>query len=118
MNRIALGEFDRAFVVYRVAGDIEQATQNTLPDGHRDWTTRVVHAHSALQAFGGRHRDRAHAGFAEMLLHFKSQLGRAAVDLEVDLERVINFRHAFLVGEFDVHDRPDNLNDISFIHKS
>jgi len=53
-----------------------------------------------------------------MLLDFESQLRRIAVDLVLDLERVINFRQTLIVGELDIHDRADDLNDVSFIHKS
>ena len=53
-----------------------------------------------------------------MLLHFERELGRAAIDFVLDLERVVDSRQTLFVGEFDVHYGADDLNDISFIHKS
>ncbi len=52
-----------------------------------------------------------------MLLHFEGELGRSAVDLVFELERIIDARQFARVLEFHVHHGTDDLNDISFIHK-
>src|SRR5207248_4953356 len=118
VNRIALGEFHGAAIIDGFAGDIEQTPEHAFANGHADRTAGIVHAHPALQTFGRRHGDRPDPAFAEMLLHLESELGRVAVDFVLDLERVINFRQRFRVRKFYVHYGTDDLNDVSFIHKS
>ena len=52
-----------------------------------------------------------------MLLHFQGELGRIAVHLVLEFEGVINSGHFLFAGKFHVHNRTDDLNDVSFIHK-
>ena len=94
MNRIPFCELNRASIIDRIAGNIENASESPLAYWHGDGATGVVHFHPALQTFGRRHGNRAHPIFAEMLLHFEGELGRVAIDLVLDFERVIDFAAA------------------------
>src|SRR5689334_25279840 len=51
MNRIPFGEFYRTSVVHRIAGDVEDATENALTDRDCDGPAGIVHAHPTLQTF-------------------------------------------------------------------
>ncbi len=117
MNRVALGKRDRTAIVDRVAGHVEDAAERPLAHRNGDRAAGVGHRHAALKAFGGRHRDGADPFFAEMLLHFEGELGRAAVHFILDLERVVDAREFSGVGEVHVDDGTDDLDDITCIHK-
>jgi hypothetical protein len=52
---------------------------------------------------------------AEVLLHLEGELdGPWSGQVVFDGERVVEGRH--LVGELDVHDRADDLDDFAFVH--
>ena len=86
-----------------------------LANGNRDRRAGVRHAHAALDAVGGRHRDRAHLIAADVLLHFGSELHlRAALGELVDRDLVEDLRQ-ILGLELDVEHRPDHLHDLSDI---
>ena len=117
MDRVTLRESNRAAIIDRIAGDIEDPAESPLAHRHGDRAAGVVDGHAALQAFGRGHGDRAHPVFAEVLLHFEGELGRGAVDFVFEFERVVDARQLGRVLEFHVHHGTDDLNDISFIHK-
>ena len=48
MNRIPFCELNRAFVIDRIAGNIENASESSLAYWHGDGATGVVHFHPAL----------------------------------------------------------------------
>src|SRR5882724_12173511 len=52
-----------------------------------------------------------------MLLHFESQLGRVAVHLVLDLERVVDAGQSTRIGKVHVDDGTDHLDNITSIHK-
>jgi len=118
MNRIPFYELNRAFVIDRIAGNIENASESSLAYWHGDGAASVIHFHPPFQAFGRRHGNRAHPVFAQMLLYFERQFGRVAIDFVLDLERVIDFRQLRYVTKFHIDHRTDDLNNISCIHKS
>ena len=53
-----------------------------------------------------------------MLLHFERQLRWVAVHFVLEFESVVDFRQRLFVRKFHVHYGTDDLNDVSFIHKS
>ena len=81
-------------------------------DGDGNRRAGVLDFVAALQAFRERHTDRAHPAFAEVLLHFHGELGGLAVDRVIDGEGVEQFGQ-MSVGEFDIDDGPDDLNDFT-----
>ena len=52
-----------------------------------------------------------------MLLHFESQLGRVAVHLILDLERVVDSGQLPGIGKVHVDDGTDHLDNVTSIHK-
>ena len=90
---------DRHVFVHQVAGDVEDAAEHLLADGHRDRLAGVGEGHAALEAVGGGHGDRAHPAVAEVLLDFEHQLGVHAVEDVLDLQARCRFRAAWLALE-------------------
>ena len=117
MNRITLRESDRAAIIDRIAGDVKDPAESPLAHRDGDRAAGVVDRHAALQALGRGHGDGAHPVFAEMLLHFEGELGRVAVDLVFEFERVIDARELFGFIEIHVDDGTDDLDDVTCIHK-
>ena len=60
MNRIPFCELNRAPVIDRIAGNIENASESSLTYWDGDGATSVIHFHPPFQAFGRRHGNRAH----------------------------------------------------------
>src|SRR5437762_14203442 len=118
MDWVTLREFYRAAVVDRITGHVEQTAEHTFAHRHADGSAGIGHAHAALKPFGRGHRDGAHPIFAEVLLHFEGQLGRIAAHFVLDLERAMDFWEPRFIRELDVHHRTNDLNNISFFHKS
>ena len=60
------------------------------------------------------HGDRAHAVFAQMVLHLGDDPDRPRAVKAVgnDLDGIVDFGQ-FALGEFDVHDRPDDLDHLA-----
>jgi hypothetical protein len=114
MNRIELVGIHRALLVHRVTRDVEDATHDTFADGHGDGLPRVDGLVAALESFAGAHGDGAHPIVAQVLLNLEREPGGLAQDLEFDGEGVVD--RGELVGELDVHDRADDLNDFAFVH--
>src|SRR5205085_2219811 len=80
-----------------------------LADRHRDGPAGVAHPVAALQPFGRRHRDGAHAPVAEVLLDLEGQVHRLVLDEAVDRQGGVDRRER--VRELDVDDRADDLDD-------
>ena len=112
MDRIALGEGDRAALVGGFAEDVEDAAEHAFADRNGNRRAGVVHFVAALEAFRERHGDGADPAFAEVLLDFEGQLGRLAADGVIDREGVEECGQV-TVGEFDIDDRADDLNDFT-----
>ena len=113
VDRVALAVLDRTTLVDGVAGDVEDAAQDAVADGHGDRGAGVDGFAAAHEAFGGRHRHGADEAVAEVLLDFEDQLGGLAFDLIVDLDRVVDLRD-LVGGELDVDDGAEDLGDRSF----
>jgi len=88
VDRPALGGLDRSEAVDGGADEIEDAAERPLADRHGDRAAGVDDLHAAGQAVRGVHGDRADAIVAEVLLHLRDQLSRAAVLGDLDAERV------------------------------
>ena len=52
VNWVALFEFDRAFAVDRVAGDVEDAAEHAVAHGHGDGRAGIDDGHTADETFG------------------------------------------------------------------
>jgi hypothetical protein len=116
MDGKILVRFHGALLVHGLAGHVEHAAHDGFTHWHRNRSAGVNNFHAALEAFRGAHGDRAHPIVAQMLLHFERQLGAAvAGHIVFDSRRIINGRE--FVGELNVHDRADDLNDFTFIHE-
>ena len=61
MDGVILVCFDRAALVDRVAGDVENAAHDAFADGHRDWLSGVDDLQTAFETFGAGHGDGANA---------------------------------------------------------
>src|SRR6266850_297476 len=70
VNGITLLVWNVAEVVDRFADHVHDAAQRAFAYGNGDWSSRIGGLHPAHHAVGGQHRDRAHAAFAQVLLHF------------------------------------------------
>jgi hypothetical protein len=90
---------DRHVLVHEVAGDVEDAAEHLLADGHGDRLAGVGEGHAALEAVGGGHGDRAHPAVAEVLLDFEHELGVHAVEDVLDLQGVVDFAGSLLALE-------------------
>ena len=115
MDRPALFRVDRPVrIIDRLAEHVHHAAERGGPDGHRDRLAQVDRLHAALHAVGRLHRDRPHARLAEVLLDLADdvdlRLARFAFGL--DLNGVVDVRQV-AVGELDVDDRTDDLNDLA-----
>src|SRR6266567_1961355 len=118
MDRVTLRVVHRAAVINRVASDVKKPAKHGLAYWYTDRTTSVGYAHSALQPFRRRHCDGTNPAFAKMLLHFECQLRWVAVHFVLNFEGVVDFRQALFVRKFHIHYGTDDLNYVSFIHKS
>src|SRR5439155_6705712 len=118
MDWVTLRVVHRATVINHVASDVKKPTKHGLAYRYADRTASIGHAHSALQPFGGRHGDGANPAVAKMLLHFERQLCWVAVHFVLDFEGVVDFRQRLFVRKFHIHYGTDDLNYVSFIHKS
>ena len=78
MDRPALAR-RRLLAVDGVADDVPDAAERLVADGDGDRPLGVDDLDAAREAVGGVHRDRADAVVAEVLLHLRDQLARAAV---------------------------------------
>src|SRR5262249_50270142 len=98
--------------VHRLPEHVQHASERLGADRHGDRRAEVHGVDAAAQAVGRLHRDRADPVFAEVLFHLRDDLGRLAVDLECDLQRVVDVRQAPGL-ELDVDDRSDDLYDLA-----
>ena len=97
-----------------LAEHVHHAAERGAADGNGDALAQIFRVHAANDAFDGFHGDRAHAAFAQMLLHFGDDVDRLG-NVEAfagDVHRVVNFRQ---VPGFKLHvdDRADDLHDSS-----
>ena len=116
MDRVALGEGDGTLLVHGLAGDVEDAAEDALADGHGNRGAGVERGHAAHEALGRGHGDGADQAAAEMLLHLEGELFGLAGDGEVHRERLIDGRDEVL-GELHVDDGADDLDDFTVVHK-
>ena len=97
--------------VDRVADHVPDAAERHVADRHRDRPLRVDDLDPAGEPVGRVHRDRAHAVVAEVLLHLRDQLARAALLGDVDAERVVDLGEP--VREDGVQHDALDLDDLS-----
>ena len=96
------------------AGDIKDATEHAFTDGHGNRITGVDHLHATFQSFGGRHGDRAGDAAPEVLLNLEREKFFFTGDLKCDGEGLVDRRDA-VIGELNVDDGTDNLDDFAGI---
>ena len=113
VNRVALGVLNRTAFVHGVAGDVEDAAEDAVADGHGDRGTGIDGGATADEAFGGSHRDGTDEAVAEVLLDLKDEARVLTFDLIVDLDRVVDLGD-LIDRELDVDDGAEDLGDRSF----
>ena len=96
---------DRAFLVDRLADDVDDAAEHFRADRHGDRRAGVGDRLAANQTFGRVHRDGADGVLAEMLRDFEHE----ALAAVVGLERVQDRRQ--VIVERNVDDGADDLAD-------
>src|SRR5215470_3212039 len=119
MNRISLLESDRSALVNRVPGHVENATKDSVAHWNRDRAAGICNGHSTLKTVGGRHRNRPHPPFPEMLLHLKRQFSGLSILFKINLQRIINAREvqeSFRCTEISIYYRADDLDNGTFAH--
>ncbi len=111
---------DRAELVDRLADHVDDAAQRLFAHGNADGPAEVDDLHAADHAVGGFHRDRAHAAFAQVLLHLENHAdGRGDGEAVAgDAQRLIDGRHGCFF-KLHVDCRTRNLNDFAdvFCHE-
>jgi hypothetical protein len=107
VDRAHLGGRHGAFLVDRLADDVDDAAEHLRADRHGDRLAGVAHRLAAHEAFGGVHGDGADGVLAQMLRDFQNQ----ALALIVGLERVQDRRQHILEGHVD--DGADDLADLA-----
>ena len=111
VNRPALRALHRLVgEVHRLAQHVQHAAERLGPHRHRDRRAGVDGFHPALHAVGRLHRDGPHAALAEVLLDFDDHVDGVAARGSHDADGVVDVGQV-PVGEFDVHDRSDDLDD-------
>src|SRR5215472_17168428 len=118
MDRVTLFKINRTTLVDRITSHIENAAQHSFSNRHTDWRTGALQGHPSLQSLSRRHGDRPNHPFTKMLLDFEDQMMRTAIDREINLQSVKNFRHLLERAEIDVNYWADNLNNFTFIHRN
>ena len=96
--------------VDRLAEDVEHAAERHWSHRHGDRRAGVDGFHPALHAVGRLHRDGPHAPLAEVLLDFDDHVDGVAPRGGDDADGVVDVGQV-PVGEFDVDDRSDDLDD-------
>src|ERR1051325_2434313 len=114
VNRHVVLGIHRTALVDGAAGHVEHASHHTRTDGNMNRSATVMYAVAAFEALGPRHRNRAHATVAQMLLHLERDADRTVLYSALDRERVVNRRQR--ARELDVHDRTDDGNNGARVH--
>ncbi len=116
MNGPPLGGFHRTIrKVHRFAQHVEHAPQRLGTHRHRDGAALVGGVHAALQSVRRFHRDGTHPVFTQVLLHFDDDVNGVGAGLSGNTDGVVDGRQ-IATGEFDVHDGPDDLDDLANLH--
>ena len=76
MNRSGSFGINRTEFVNRIADDVHHASECRDADRNGDRSAEIDNLHSANHSVGRKHRNRAHATFAEMLLDFRDDINR------------------------------------------
>jgi len=116
MNRHSLLVLDRTKLIDGLANHIHHAPQRAVAHGYGDRAACVDGLHAAHHAFGGFHRNTAHAAFAQVLLDLENHVNGARHGEPVahHSHRFID-RRQFAFGELHIDRRPRNLNYMSYV---
>jgi hypothetical protein len=76
MNRISLFMFDVTQCVYRLSNNVQDSSECSFADWHRNRATGVDCFHATNHTVGRQHRNRAHAPLSKVLLHFGNHINR------------------------------------------
>ena len=112
MDGPSLIDLHLAAAIDWIAQQIEDPSQSSLADRHRERRTRVEDFGAADHAVGRAEGHATHAAAAEVLLHFPGDLHPHALDLAIDFERVVNLGER-VFRELGVECRADDLSDVA-----
>jgi len=115
VDRVLLLEFDGAFAVHGVAGDVEDATKDAIADWDGNRGAGIDDLHAAHEALGGGHGDGASDAATEVLLDLKGERFLFAGDGEFDGQRLVD-RGDGALGELYVHHGADHLENFTGVH--
>ena len=115
VNWVPLGGLRSRLVIDRIASDVKYTSENFFANGHGDRSPRISDREAALQTFRRGHGNRADPAVAKVLLHFANEARGLAVEIVVDLQRIVNGRKLAGGGEINVHHGTDDLDDFADI---
>ena len=113
VDGVTLGGVHGAAVIHGITRDVEHPAQHRFADRYGDRSASVQHVHAALESFGAAHCDGADQSFAKVLLRFQLKVHALAGYLEVDLQRVVDFRQYSAGGKVHVEHGTDDLDDFA-----
>ncbi len=96
--------------VERLADDVEDVSQDGVPDGHGDPAAGLAHDGAAHEAVGRLHAHAADAALTDLLGDFAGHRDGGAVDDDVDLDGVVDLGQR-VRRELHVHDRSGDRDD-------
>ena len=112
VDGIVLFSVNGAQFIHGATDNVEDAAHGGLAHGHHDGLTGVNRFHAAHQTFGGVHGDGANNVVAQVLCNFTDQVGGVGVVRIFDLQGGEDIRQV-AVGELNVHNSADNLDDFT-----
>ena len=97
--------------VHRLADHVDHAAQRLFAHRNANRSAQIDGLHAAHHAVGRFHRHRAHAAFAQVLLHFEDDVDRRGHVEAVagHAQRLVNRRHRRFF-KLHVHRGTGNLN--------
>src|ERR1700692_3635018 len=106
---------DRPELIHWLAETIHHTAKRRAADWHGDTGAGVICLHSADHAFGGLHRNGAHATFAKVLLHFDDDVERFGnvVAFARDANGVVYGRQVAGL-KLNVEHGSDDLDDVPY----
>ena len=92
MDRIIFVSLEWTSIVHWLSGHVENASHDSVTDGHRDGSAGVLNIKAAFQTFSRRHSHCTHPVISEMLLDFQSELAVLTLNFVVNGQRIVNSR--------------------------
>jgi len=107
---------DRTESVHRSSDDVENPSEAGLTDGNHDRATHTFHSHPPYKAVCYVHGDTSDGIAAKVLGNLDNQIVFLVVDRRVCKRQSIEDVREIPVFEYDVYNRPNDLDDFSFVH--